>query len=160
MSKKAKAVGLTNRLRKYIIWTNYPTDVCGYATLYPDSKSSSTNDNNNNASYSLIGQACWFYSEPHELTHMLGGVLGGAPHDSGGFHCTDDHDVMCYNDNPNGLGTTTVNGRHVTIRCADPAGETLMDCGHDDYFDPRNVLPRGSFLLTHWNTANSGFLSK
>jgi hypothetical protein len=40
--------------------------------------------------------------------------------------------------------------------CSDPVGELLLDCNHDDYFDP-DPAP-GSYLATHWNMARSSFL--
>jgi hypothetical protein len=86
----------------------------------------------------------------HEVGHTLGAVSPNSPHGSGGFHCDDGVDVMCYDD-----GTLR---EPMYDRC--PAPENLVgarfDCGHDDYFSP-NPAP-GSYLATHLNVFNSTFL--
>ena len=86
----------------------------------------------------------------HEVGHTLGAVSPNSPHGSGGFHCDDGVDVMCYDD-----GTLR---EPMFDRC--PAPENLVgarfDCGHDDYFSP-NPTP-GSYLATHLNVFNSTFL--
>lgn len=83
-------------------------------------------------------------TELHELTHNLGAVNLSAPNSNGFGHCTDDHDLMCYGER----GVSTV------PRCATPVEQ--LDCGSDDYFNARPSA--GSYLSTHWNTANSRFL--
>lgn len=83
-------------------------------------------------------------TEIHELTHLLGAVQLGAPNSNGAGHCTDDHDIMCYSEQ----GVSTV------PRCATVVEQ--LDCGADDYFNARPNA--GSYLSTHWNTANSRFL--
>lgn len=83
-------------------------------------------------------------TEIHELLHLIGAVNIGSPNSNGFGHCTDDHDIMCYGEQ----GVSTV------PRCATVIEQ--LDCGADDYF---NVRPNaGSYLSTHWNTANSKFL--
>ena len=83
-------------------------------------------------------------TEIHELTHSLGAVGSAAPNSNGFGHCTDDLDIMCYGER----GVSTV------PRCA--VQVELLDCGADDYFNARPNA--GSYLSTHWNTANSRFL--
>ncbi|MBW3537131.1 MAG: hypothetical protein KY395_05080 [Actinobacteria bacterium] len=83
-------------------------------------------------------------TEIHELIHLLGAVNLSAPHSNGFAHCTDGHDIMCYGER----GVSTV------PRCATPVEQ--LDCGSDDYFNARPSA--GSYLSTHWNTANSKFL--
>ncbi|HUR50191.1 MAG TPA: hypothetical protein VMY88_11775, partial [Acidimicrobiales bacterium] len=85
-------------------------------------------------------------TELHELTHNLGAVNLSAPNSNGFGHCTDDHDLMCYGER----GVSTV------PRCATPVEQ--LDCGSDDYFNARPSA--GSYLSTHWNTANSRFLGE
>jgi hypothetical protein len=54
---------------------------------------------------------------------------------------------MCYNDS-RGLKTRIV--------CSDRKHDQRMDCNHDDYY---NAAPKpGSYLSTHWNTADNEFL--
>jgi hypothetical protein len=56
---------------------------------------------------------------------------------------------MCYSDFPNYPAMRTV--------CADTGHDNRFDCNHDDYFSTNP--PAGSYLRTHWNTANSLYLS-
>jgi hypothetical protein len=80
--------------------------------------------------------------------HNIGGVQLSAPNTSGGWHCVDEWDLMCYSDTPN----------HPTMvtRCPDTARNRLFDCNHDDYFHT-SPTP-GSYLATRWNAANSQYL--
>ncbi len=93
----------------------------------------------------------------HELAHAMGAMKDGAPHDtgSGRGHCTDGADLMCYADE----GATTPQERVCT---GTPGGSPLpwsrlLDCGGDDYFDPTPTP--GSWLATHWNVADSPWLT-
>jgi hypothetical protein len=153
-----KAAGLTSDDRKYMIWTNYPNaDLCGIGSLQNDDRPGTGNYNNTRAAYAVVAQQCWFYGEPHELMHNLGGVQLSAPHTSGGWHCRDEWDVMCYNDNA--TGSSTVNGKGTYVRCTDPAKEWFYDCGKDDYFNSGTVSST-NYLSKHWNASNSSFLSR
>lgn len=95
---------------------------------------------------------CWgrggtgAFTELHELTHLLGAVNLSAPNSNGlNAHCTDDVDIMCY---------AVPGAKPMFTRCASKI--ELLDCGSDDYFNARPSA--GSYLSTHWNTANSRFL--
>lgn len=79
----------------------------------------------------------------HENGHNQGAVQNSAPFASGGFHCNDGVDVMCYADG----GSTS---RYTETRCP---GSEVWDCGADSYFNP--IPPPGSWLDTHWNLASS-----
>lgn len=86
-----------------------------------------------------------YTSALHEVGHTLGAVQNDAPNTSGGFHCNDGLDVMCYADG----GPQSA---YVTSRCA----QTIFDCGADDYF---SAAPAGgSYLASHWNLFDSPFL--
>jgi hypothetical protein len=91
----------------------------------------------------------------HEIGHTLGAVKGGAPNVTAGGHCTDGVDTMC-----RGADGTTGSERFAK-RCPEgPFGSAVtgeidgeMDCGGDDYFNPRPVA--GSWLARSWNVASS-----
>lgn len=85
-------------------------------------------------------------TELHELLHMIGAVGMSAPNNNGSdAHCLDDNDIMCQ---------VGANGAQKFVRCNTPIEQ--LDCGSDDYFNVRPAA--GSYLSTHWNTANSRFL--
>ena len=134
--------------RKYHVWMD-ANILCGVGTIYGDDSQGAGNANNSSVSYARSDTGCWDYAELHELFHNLGAVQLSAPHSSGGFHCTDEYDRMCYDDD--GAGPVTM-----TYPCAG-ANDRLLDCNHDDYF---HTSPHaGSYLATHWNTADSVFLT-
>ena len=76
----------------------------------------------------------------HEAAHNLGAVQKTAPHTSGGGHCNDDKDIMCYRD-----GGPSSGGYSAGV-CSD---REWFDCNHDDYFHVNP--PVGNYLATHWN---------
>ena len=98
--------------------------------------------------YARVDTPCWQYAELHEIFHNLGAVQRDAPHPSAAWHCTDEADVMCYDDD--------ASGPIVMTAVCPPEHEALLDCGDNDYFNTNP--PAGNYLATHWNTANSSFL--
>lgn len=77
----------------------------------------------------------------HESGHNMGAVQLSAPNTSGGWHCNDGIDIMCYSD---GGSNASYSGSVCSTE--------HFDCGHNDYFNP---LPApGSYLDTHWNIAS------
>jgi chitodextrinase len=135
--------------RKYLIWTEDDW-YCGIATIVDDDrKDPFINDNNGGPSYSRVDTPCWGNSssaELHELFHNLGAVQNSAPHTTSFFHCKDAYDVMCYKDDP----TTKLEYLCPVEHAA------LLDCNNDDYL--HSHPPDGSYLASHWNTFDSGFL--
>jgi len=115
--------------------------------------------------YLLGGGADFFGSEQlasqyadqvlHEVLHTLGAVQPSAPHFSGGAHCYQLYDVMCYTPKD---GTLDVFLRDCELSREPPNPGKPLDCGGDDYL---NASPApGSYLAAHWNLYNSGFLCK
>jgi hypothetical protein len=145
----SKGYGRTDR--KYLVWVE-ATTYCGIAGMYPDLRLGEENRNNGGfpALVARVDSGCWNGTAPtHELVHTLGGVQRGAPNASNLGHCTDEHDVMCYDDDRD---PSTYPLRLV----CDASFARRLDCNGDDYF---NVSPvAGSWLAAHWNTANSSFL--
>ena len=158
------AQGFDRPDRKYLVWVD-AYRFCGLATVKPDDRPSPDNANNGDGHPGMVARVdrgCWGGVNPsieaHELAHLLGGTQPSAPNANDNFHCTDDADVLCYDDDGLLDGLVWARGRQVPLRTVcDVAHERLLDCGHDDYFhtDP----PAGSYLATHWNVAASSFLT-
>lgn len=143
-----RTAGLNRTDRIYHAWTEAST-YCGIGTIYRDDRATG-NYNDVAAQYSRSDRGCWDYAEAHEITHNLGGVQDSAPHATGGLHCRDESDLMCYADGgPNGQMIQP-------YLCPDFADEGRLDCGNDDYF-AATPLP-GSYLASHWNTADAAAL--
>jgi hypothetical protein len=141
-------LGFDNPQRKYLLFVD-ATVYCGTATIQYDSQAAMANASENIPGYARVDSGCWGAKTiAHELTHTLGGVQFDAPHSSHGWHCTDEHDIMCYSDTPHFPA--------ITFPCQDLAAENLLDCNHDDYF--HTAPPANSYLATHWNIATSHFL--
>ncbi len=139
--------------RRFLVWMD-ANQYCGIAEFMADDTPGMRNRHQEPwALVSRVDSGCWGIpgelAEAHEFMHTLGAVQQSAPHSTGaGLHCTDEIDRMCGVD---GYGAV------VTTPC--PAGrEDLFDCDHDDYFhtDPAP----GSYLATHWNSADSHFLAQ
>ena len=145
-----RSAGYDRSDRKYLVFAD-ATVYCGIASLAGDDRPYATNASNRGPSYARVDRACWGgATAAHEHQHNLGGVQDSSPHASGGGHCTDEWDVMCYSDEP--LHPT------MQILCPDPLRDgTRFDCRHDDYFSTNP--PAGSYLDTHWNAADNAFLS-
>ncbi|HTJ33154.1 MAG TPA: ricin-type beta-trefoil lectin domain protein [Dactylosporangium sp.] len=142
-----KALGYNRSDRKYLMYVD-ATALCGVAYVTLDDQPGQNNANNSGASFSRVDSGCWGSGPAaHELTHAMGAVMSSSPNHTNYGHCTDDYDIMCYNDGP---------GTVLRIVCGDQAQDNRLDCNKDDYFNTNP--PAGSYLATHWNTANNRFL--
>ena len=144
-----KARGYNRTDRKYSLFVESNV-YCGIGSIYGDTRPGQENYNNGYAAqYARSDAGCWNYAEAHELMHNLGGVQPGAPNATPGYHCSDEADEMCYDDDGSGpvVMRTVCSGRD----------GSRFDCNHDDYFFAGTPLST-NWLATHWNTANSAFL--
>ena len=162
MLTEFRSAGLLARSdRKYVVWADASV-YCGIATFRVDDDPAPSSNLNNGldgieAGVARIDRGCWDddrpdvirYAAQHELTHLLGGVQPSAPHATQYSHCSDEWDALCYADGP---ATSTL-----TFACTERAFfEDLLDCNADDYFS--SAPPAGSYLDSHWNVYESGFL--
>lgn len=144
------AQGYNRDDRKYLVFVDLVDDICGVAELYGDDRPGAENVSNSGPHFARVDAGCWGgHTAAHELMHNLGGVQRSAPHTSRGGHCVDEHDLMCYSDEPYYPPMQQV------CTPADPH-ESLFDCSDDDYFHTNP--PPGHYLDTHWNTARSVYL--
>lgn len=151
-----KALGYDQPERKYLMWTDTSgKGICGIALRYTSDADGQGNPNNGYyPQFSRIDSPCWGLGdgsyqnsvEAHELLHNMGGVSAAAPHGTSQSHCYDESDTMCYADG----------GGKAMQQICDRSREYLFDCNFDDYY---STFPDpGSWLDTHWNSADSRFL--
>jgi Ricin-type beta-trefoil lectin domain-like len=135
---QARGYNATNRVYLLVAegWNG-----CGNAEVVNDTSPGTGNQHNFQTNYARIavhpdGGCLGGHEVTHELAHVFGGLLPGAPHNDGSGHCTDGQETLCQD--------TAI------LACPDPIEIRMWDCGRDDYF---GVTPQGSWLPTHWNAA-------
>lgn len=134
-------------------WIWFDGDTCGggVALGFNDDRPGVDNSMNNAIGYAISWGNCPYSYILHEGTHEMGAVPSSAPHSTGAGHCTDDSDVMCYNDGgPNA-------GSYKSNVCPGTGLDDFYDCNNDDYFNPSPAA--GSYLATHWNIASCNNLT-
>jgi hypothetical protein len=159
-----EAQGFDRPDRKYLVWVDAYV-YCGVATVEPDDRAGAENENNGNGQPGMVARVdrgCWgnpaSSTEAHELTHILGGVQPSSPHGTWNYHCSDEHELMCYDDDGTADGYVRSHGQLVPLLAVCPTShERLLDCNHDDYFST-SPAPQG-WLAQHWNVADSSFLT-
>jgi hypothetical protein len=146
------ARGYKRQDRIYLVFADTTkANICGIATIWDDDQPGPQNWNNSGPSYARVDAGCWNESVvAHELAHTFGGVQLSAPNTTGGFHCTDENDILCYQDSYGSPPMRSV--------CSEDFFNKQLDCNHDDYF--HTAPAAGSYLSRHWNAANSRFLIK
>ena len=145
------ALGFDRPDRKYIVWADADR-LCGIAAVSLDDRKNQNANDGGQPGYARIDRGCWAHQGvvvAHEVTHTLGAVLPSAPNATTLGHCTDEHDIMCYDDGSD---------MPMQVVCPNRGGELLLDCNNDDYFHP-SPAP-GSWLHAHWNVADSSFLER
>lgn len=148
-----KSTGLSYNVptgnERYVVFVDAPspTGASGTGHVFTgDSRSSADNANNHGGMYAVQyrypdgGNLPRWDVLLHEVAHTMGAVVGTAPNASGGGHCNDGEDLMCYDDGYN-------SGRYTPGTCA----TKVLDCNRNDYFNPSPAA--GSYLATSWNMA-------
>lgn len=138
----------------YWIWTdgNPTSGYAGQSSVIGDDSTGINNAINSSDAYSVnygfnagnSGASIF----AHENGHAMGAVQLSAPDSTGAWHCTDGHDVMCYNDGGPSASNYTASDCGFT-----PNGTSPFDCNFNDYFNP-NPAP-GSYLSNHWDIGSS-----
>lgn len=169
--------------RIYMVWVEAdPANrtLCGIGNVLGDDRASSHNANAYGPRYARVDTWCFGAAETHEIGHTMGAVQRSAPHNttqpSGAtrYHCTDEWDIMCYDDDgPSGPTAIDLSNAGSGGNCqgtpdaAPPSPGALVkgtgnerrwDCNHDDYFHTNP--PGGHYLTTHWNIANHPVLAQ
>ena len=145
-----QAQGLSGRDRVYAAWVE-ASAYCGIGTVGGDDRPTPDNPANRGPEYGRSDRGCWNYAEAHELLHNLGAVQLSAPNSSGGWHCNDEGDVMCYADG----GPTS----QIVRSCPGASADDRLDCGSNDYFAVPEAGVASGYLANHWNVADSLFLA-
>lgn len=139
--------GLTDPNKKYLVWVDAASTVCGRSDAPGDAVRSAANRAESrtmstiNRYYDRSTPDTGGFCAPilHELAHAMGAVLPNAPHYDGG-HCNDNaNDFLCF---------------YASAIAYDPAAGRYFDYGNDDYWDPAADPFSGSDAKLGWWTVN------
>ena len=149
LDNAVQALGYNRTDRKYLEFVDANV-YCGIGGFPGDTTKSANNRANNGPDYARVDNGCWAdWAAAHELGHNFGAVNDDAPNSSKHAHCTDEFDVMCYQDADDTVMHTA---------CPDRSHDSRLDCNHDDYYNT-NPSP-GSYLAREYNVADNLFLIK
>lgn len=159
-----RQLGFDKPGRKYLVFVE-ANILCGIGTVDPDSTPGLTNKNNGaSAQYARVdaqNSGCFDGGRvaTHELFHTFGAVNSKAPHATFRGHCFDGSELMCYDDDGGSNSTVEIpDGTQHAFEFPCPVeNKDRLDCNNDDYF--HTAPPANNYLATHWNTADSSFLT-
>ena len=147
VSSELSSRGFTNPNKKYVVWLDAPSQYCGQAHLYQDTRRSSANYNEGRTTAIVYrpypttdpsGGFCRGRTLLHELGHNMGALQKVAPHAFDGAHCNDSaEDVMCY-----------------TSQTSNDTGGAAFDWNNDDYWDPAANPALATAVKLPWWTVN------
>jgi hypothetical protein len=139
--------GLTQANKKYLVWVDANSTICGQSDAPVDPARAATN----RAEARTVSTITRYYPPTtsgtggfcapilHELGHAMGAVQPQAPHYDAG-HCNDHgNDVLC---------------RSASAIPYDPEGGRHFDYGNDDYWDPAADPASDSTDKLGWWTVN------
>ena len=141
--------GFDSVLAKYWVWFDgHPPNVgeLGIAQSYPYGQPNSPSHPANLGAMTAITWggtgAGGINTMLHEGGHTLGAVSITSPNSTGGAHCIDGPDVMCYRDG----------GPRAEAYRANICARAHFDCNNDDYFHPKPG--KKNYLYRNWNLAS------
>jgi len=79
MRTELQALGHNRTDRKYLVWVDAATGICGLGEVYDDQRPTTGNWNNTGPMYARVDAPCWHYAELHEIFHTLGAVQPDTP---------------------------------------------------------------------------------
>ncbi|MDQ3981557.1 MAG: zinc-dependent metalloprotease [Actinomycetota bacterium] len=156
VSNELTSRGFTNPNKKYVVWLDAPSQYCGQAQLYQDTRRTADNYNERRTTTIVYrpypttdasGGFCRGRTLLHELGHNMGALQRAAPHAFDGAHCNDSaEDVMCY-----------------TSQTSVDTGSPAFDWNNDDYWDPAANpalagTERAQVTLSWWTVNLSRFV--
>lgn len=125
MRTELQLLGFNRADRKYMVWADAAVGTCGLGEVYDDQRAHQHQLEQQRAHVRARGRALLALRRAARgLPHPGRGPVR-QPHHSASRHCTDEADVMCYDDDAGGPVTMDV--------VCPPEREALLDCGHDDY---------------------------
>jgi hypothetical protein len=79
MRTELQVLGHNRTDRKYLVWVDAATGICGLGEVYDDQRPTASNWNNTGPMYARVDAPCWRYAELHEIFHTLGAVQPDTP---------------------------------------------------------------------------------